>query len=300
MEDEHGGARAAGIEQGIEAGLEAVEIRREEGGVLGENGLLHPAQGRPGIEPEVIDQASPALGVRVEGLSLAAGSIQHQHEQRPAPLPVGPLGGKLPGVSHHLGRPTRVELARQELLLQPFDQLLEPGRDDPGFGQILEIDQRSPTTERQRRAEGGSRRLWVMAVGGATSLVRQSLDLTDIGRRLEHVAIVRRVDRQSEPAEAEDVRGDRVPSSRRRVVAPGRDLELGGIHRPAGIHRQSGEDAPLERPTGGDFDRAVPNDQWTEDANLHLVTLVERSREPARADPEPAGPVEPARATSAG
>ena len=66
----------------------------------------------------------------------------------------------------------------------------------------------------------------------------------------------------------------------RRVIAPQRDLELRRIDGPAGIHRQPGQDAPLERPAGSDLGGAIPDEQRTEDAHLHPETLAEQAGRP--------------------
>jgi hypothetical protein len=98
---------------------------RIEDRVLGEHRLLHPPEPNARVQAEVIEQPAATLGVGVEGLGLAAGSIESKHQQLPAPLSIRLLCRQLTGLGDQLGRPAMVELQGEQFLPEPLDQLFE-------------------------------------------------------------------------------------------------------------------------------------------------------------------------------
>jgi hypothetical protein len=253
---------------------------RVEDRVLAEDRLLHPAERAAGVEAQVVEQSPAALGVGIERFRLAPGAVQDQHQQGPAPLAIGLLSRQLAGSCDELRRPAAIELDHQQFFPQALDQLLEPRGDNPGFGQVLEIGQGPSAAEGEGRPQG---RLGGRPIAPAERLpaVRgQALQGLDVGRRPEDVAIVGGLDRQAQPAQAEDMRRDRVPGGEWRLVAPHGCLELRRVDRPAAVHRQPGQDPALEGPAGSDLSRAVPDEQRTENADLHRETLAERPGPP--------------------
>jgi hypothetical protein len=79
--------------------------RADRDWVLGEHRLLHPPEPNARVQAEVIEQPPATLGVGVESLGLAAGSIESEHQQLPAPLSIRLLCRQLTGLGDQLGRP---------------------------------------------------------------------------------------------------------------------------------------------------------------------------------------------------
>ena len=64
-------------------------MRHLEQRVLLEDRLLESAQLAARLHTKEADELAPCLLIRIERLSLSAGSVQREHEQRPRPLPQG-------------------------------------------------------------------------------------------------------------------------------------------------------------------------------------------------------------------
>ena len=122
-----------------------------EGDVLGEDRLLHPAEACPRVEPEVVEQAPPALGVGVERLGLTARTVQGEHQQLPPSLAVWVVGDEAACVRDDLGRGARVDRERQAILAKAVDQLLDTCGRDRRLREVLEVGERSTADE----PEGG-------------------------------------------------------------------------------------------------------------------------------------------------
>ena len=131
--------------------------RRVQGRVLGQDGLLHPPQAGPRLDAQVVHEAPATFGIDIERFRLAAGPVEGQHEQLPAPLAIGLLGGQTASHRHGIGVAAEVELEGQEVFPQPGHELLDAGRLDLPGEDRLQVGRQAATPQVERLAEEAGR-----------------------------------------------------------------------------------------------------------------------------------------------
>jgi hypothetical protein len=88
-------------------------VRSSAGGparVLGQDGRLQPAQLRPRVDAQLLDQDRPGPLVGQQGIGLPTGPVQGQHELGPQPLPQRLLADQPFELGHQLPVPAQPQL----------------------------------------------------------------------------------------------------------------------------------------------------------------------------------------------
>ncbi len=192
--------------------------------ILREHRLLHALQRRAGLHAELLDEERTRLGVHVECLRLAAGAIERKHQQLPAMLAIRLLADQLAGGCDEVVRALDEQLRAKEELSRSLDDLLEAAGFDLTLGDVVELRQGTPSAELQRVAKHRNRGGRV----GRRDIPRdaeQPLELSDVGGRVEAVAVRRSRYLDTESTESQHVGGDGVPRRGRGVLPPGSGLE---------------------------------------------------------------------------
>ena len=255
--------------------------------LVAQHGLLQPAQVRARLEPELVDQRPPRVGVGLERLGLPAAAVQREHQLRAEPLPQRVARDQRAQLRDQLGVTTEREVGVDAQLERLEPLLLE--RLDGGDGELLvgEVGERAapPLAERCAQRPGGLPRAAGRQVVAA--LRAQRLEARDVGAprgRAHAIAGRDGLDdgvRLEQPAQARDVllqRGARVGG---RVVAPQlvdqrvRRHDLAGPQQEQREHAALAHAAQMERPAVvADLERAEEKEVETA---LHAATLPGRA-----------------------
>ena len=130
-------------------GLRGTAGRRAQRGVLREDLLLQLLQRRAGLDAELVDELAAALLEDIERLGLTPGSIQGEHQLRPAALAVRLDPNERLELGDHLGVPPELQLDLHPLLERLRAQLLEPRDLGLGEGVVGQLGERCPAPERE-------------------------------------------------------------------------------------------------------------------------------------------------------
>ena len=113
----------------------------------------------PRLQPELVDKSIACSPENVEGVGVASGPVQGEHQVAEQPLPGRLLGHEPLKLGHELGPPTDHEFRLDARLHCPKPKLLKPPRLDAGQRLVEQIDpcRSAPQPERlgQRRPSSG-------------------------------------------------------------------------------------------------------------------------------------------------
>ena len=103
--------------------------RRSDGerGVLAQDRPLELTELRTRLDPELVDQDSARLPVRLERLRLATGAVQSEDQLAPQPLAQRMAGNEILELGHELGMATELQVGVDPLLERGQPDLLETG-----------------------------------------------------------------------------------------------------------------------------------------------------------------------------
>ena len=155
----------------------ALEIER---GILLQDRRLELPQPPARLDPELLDQRATRSSVRIQGLGLAPGPVEGEHE-----LLAGALAKRLRGderlkLADELGMSPAVEVGLDAILEDRESELLE-ARDLP-LGEVGEGDlrERRATPERERLPQLARRRGWIAGGKRLAPLRCQALEETEV------------------------------------------------------------------------------------------------------------------------
>jgi hypothetical protein len=108
---------------------------------LGEDGRVDPAQLRPRVDAQLLDQDRPGPLVGQQRIRLSARAVQGQHELGPQPLPQRLLPDQALQLGHQLTVPSQPQVSLDPILHRAQAQLGQPvglGRRDVAVSELLE------------------------------------------------------------------------------------------------------------------------------------------------------------------
>ena len=147
--------------RGFESRTRAVE---RECGVLPQDRRLELAELRARLEAEIIGERAASGLVRTQGVGLASGAVQAQHELCPKTLSVGVLGDECLKLGDERCIAAEREVGVDLLVENVEQQLLQPGDGLGGEGLGREVGERSVAPELERLAQ--QRRPALLVAGG--------------------------------------------------------------------------------------------------------------------------------------
>lgn len=244
-----------------------------------EDAVLEFAQAGARVHAQLVGEQAPGVRVHGQGLRLAAGAVQREHQQLAEAFTerVGRgEGGQLAdGLRVAALLQVHVEAGFEELeppLLQPDPLSLRVGPRESG--QRLAVPQRERPAQQVPRTAQVTRRLRLLR------LVRQVVHLGHVQRALGQppYGISARladqhpgVQRLAQPGRVRPHRGQRL---RRRVVTPQRVDQLTGGRRAALAQQQRGQQGALLRRARVQRNRAPPGTYRTEHAEAQRGRLL--------------------------
>jgi hypothetical protein len=257
---------------------------RAQLGILHEDPALQLAKLRPGLEPQVLDQARAPGAKSGQRVGLAAGPVERKHE-----LPERALAERV--LSHErlqLGHEGTVAPERQlgvdPLLDGEQPPLLEPFGLASGEPQVCEVGERGSAPERERGSQRSLRGLGVAARERLVPLFEQPLEpvrvklagvhLQDVSRRAAREAPV-----AEQLAQARDVVVQRVVDGRRRPLAPQAVDHPVARHHLVGPQHEHGQQRALLGSAQRELAAVPPHDQRTQDTEIHLMTQSRSARQ---------------------
>ena len=132
--------------------------------ILGEDGRVQPAQLRPRVDAELLDQDRPGPLVGQQRIGLPARAVQRQHQLGPQPLPQRMVADQPLQLGHQLPMPTHPQVGLEAILQGDQPQLGQPvglGHRDVSVQELLEcLPPPQPQGLAQQRPCG-----WGRAVG---------------------------------------------------------------------------------------------------------------------------------------
>jgi hypothetical protein len=114
---------------------------RYERGILRQHGCQHRAQLGSGLNPDLVDEVTASLRVRLERFHLPAIGVQRLDQQHSQPLPQRVFLDQRTKFSNHRRRQARVEILGQAKLQHREPFLLQPDCDGPRPGLLGPLGQ---------------------------------------------------------------------------------------------------------------------------------------------------------------
>ena len=243
--------------------------------------LLERLQLGGGLEAELRHERLTGIGVRLEGLGLAAGSVQREHQQCPEALTERMCTHERRQLTHELRVASAGEICVDPGLEHREALVLELARGRRRERLVREVGERRSTPELERGAQCPRGRIGRRGLELALALLRQALEALEIdllGLDVERV-----------PGRARDEQGvrlERLPEARhvllqRRLGVGGRSVAPELVDEPIARERLSAvqdeqrEDALLPRSAECEDALALEHLEWAENAE------VERARQGA-------------------
>ena len=147
-------------------------------GVVREDHRFQPAQLRPRLEAELVDQEPPSLAHRLERVGLPARAVEREHQPPAQALPQRVLGHQGAQLADQIAGLAVFEIGGQSFLGRFQAQLLEPL--DLGLREVVEpvVGERRSAPQRERLDELAAAHQRLEAVG----VERRALDLQRVAR----------------------------------------------------------------------------------------------------------------------
>ena len=253
--------------------------------ILGQYPGLQFAQGRPGVDAQLADQAIADFGVGAQGVGLPPGPVEREDEQLPQPLAqrVLPavrlqLAGELPVAAQHQVRSGPGFDRHQGQLVQ-----LRPlGVSEAGVG---ELGQRLAPPQAKRLAQRGRRLRHLARLRQAPSLRHQLLEADDIdliGTDRKGIAGFGGDDRARPEGTAQlaDLGLQGVSRLRRQPVTPQRVDQPVGTDRLAAMQRQQSQQGPLLGAADSERHTPVRRLELAEQPHIHCLHPTALTRPP--------------------
>ena len=178
----------------------------------------------PRLQPELVDESIACSPKHVEGVGLASGPVQREHQVAAQALPERLLCHEPLELGHELCPPTAHEFRLDARLHRPKPKLLKPPRLDAGQRLVEQIDPRRPTPQRERLGQRRPRSGVIAGLGCAIGGPDQPLEPIDVE--------LARLDREQVAAGARGAAGRgraAFAAGRRRHRAIRRRLEAGAL-----------------------------------------------------------------------
>jgi hypothetical protein len=208
-----------------------------------EDAPVHVLKGGPRIDAELLAEHVPHVTERGEGVGLAAGPVQREHQQLGQPLPHRMVGDQALQFARRRLMPAQLDVQRQPLLERGHLQSGQPG--PLGLGVAAgKTGQRHPLPQPQRvpQEAGGPGRVAVPRRLGLLGPLQEQVQV-ELGRpQRQGVAVTRRFDHvlhaavfraAQAPAQPRDIGAHRADRGRGRVVRPQRGDQPGQRDLPA-------------------------------------------------------------------
>ncbi len=247
---------------------------RPQGRVVAEDGPLQLAQGWGRLQAELLQQQLPDLAVGLQGVGLAAGAVQGEHQLAAEPLAQRLLGDQALELADQLGPGAEGQVGLDPLLHADQPQLLQPG--DLGLGErlVAEVGQGRPPPQGQRLGQGvgglgGGPVGQGLATLGEQALEPAQVDLVGDGPEQVPGRPGDQPPLGQGPAQPRHGRLEGVGRPRGRVLAPQLHQHALAGHDLVGVQDQQGEHGPLAGSPVRDRPPAVRQLQRTQEANLH-------------------------------
>ena len=133
-----------------------------------------------GLDPQLLDERSAGVGVRLEGIRLAPASVEREHELAPQPLAKRMARDQLSQLGGELRTPSPVEVRRHPVLEHRQPQLLQAGDLPLGEALVREVGEgrAAPHLERLSQLRRGA----VAVAGGErlAPLCRGALEAVEV------------------------------------------------------------------------------------------------------------------------
>ena len=243
--------------------------------VLLENGALEPLQLGARLDAELVHERLARPRELGQGVRLAAGAVEREHQLRPRPLAQRLRLDESLQLGDHLGVPAELEIEVDPVLQRRQPQLLQP---EP-------VELRLAAPERERRTEPlgalrGRERLGL----GAQLLEPGQVEIG--GGDLDHVAGAPPLDHvvPERLPQLRDVDLERVLRRLRRLVAPERVRQAVDRDDVVRVQQQRRQQRARLRPADGHRPAVVIDLQRAQDPELHRRAFVPRFRVARRAD----------------
>ena len=220
--------------------------------IVVEDLLLQLAQGRAGVDPQLLDQLTPEVGIGPQGVGLTAGSVEAEHQQAPQRLPERVLPGQLGGLGDHEVVAADLQGGDQAILGRGQAQALEPSPlphrevavDAVEGSALIGLEHHAQAVDPISGGDGGP---------GHPQLPLETMDVDRLDRELQGVAEVVSDDAVGSQLSAQppDVLLHALGRAPGRRLAPEAVDELIDRDPAAGVDGERGEHGPLERWSAG-------------------------------------------------
>ena len=137
-----------------QGGHRAWARRGLEGRILVEDRLLELLELGAGLEPELLVEGAAGIPVTLEGLGLAAGTVEGEHQLTAQPLACRMLCDQDVELTDQGAMAAERQVGLDSVFERVQAQLLEPADLVLGEGLVGEVRQRRPTPETQRLPQG--------------------------------------------------------------------------------------------------------------------------------------------------
>ena len=208
----------------------------------------------PRLQPELVDESIACSPKHVEGVGLAPGPVQREHQVASQALPERLLCHEPLELGHELCPPTAHEFRLDARLHRPKPKLLKPPRLDAGQRLVEQIDPRQPTPQRERLAQCRPRGSVIAGLGCPIGGPDQPLEPIDVELpRLDREQVAAGLAEQPVGAELlsqpVDVGIERFGDAWRRVLSPQRLDQLAARNDPVCVQQQHRQQRPLLAPS---------------------------------------------------
>ncbi len=248
---------------------------RLERRILGEDRGLQPAQVGAGLEPELVGQEVPGVGVGAQRFCLPARAVEGEHQLSAQALSEGSASDRGVELGDEVGVAAHRQQGVETILGDRLAQLLPPTRRGDRHRHVDELDQRSVAPQTERAFEAGDGRARPAAGERLPALPRQPFEaervdvvvgnVEEVAGRAGHDPVG--TDRLA------DLEDDHLEGVRRLLQIPlgpqALDQSVGG-RRHSRPQREQGEERALTEPDERDrLTTLVAHVERSEQTDLH-------------------------------
>jgi hypothetical protein len=270
LEQQPGRALDVGEEEAHCPGRPRVGLAKLERRVVVEDLALEPLQGRPRIDPQLFGEQPPALLVSVEGIVLASGAIEGQHQLRAQPFAERVGGNEALELGDELRVTAEHQLHLEPLLRRRQTKLLEPEHVLGGERVVAEVRERVTTKQGESSTQQFGTACGVVL---SVRLVDERLEAADVDAlAVEPEQVSRRscLDRvgSEQLAQSGDVTVQRRVRRLRRRLAPERSDELVARNHVVHVEQEKRQQSAVLRSRRSDHAFASDDLEWAEEAEI--------------------------------
>ena len=208
----------------------------------------------PRLQAELVDESIACSPENVEGVGLASGPVQGEHQVAAQALPERLLCHEPLELGHELGAPTAHEFRLDARLHCPKPKLVKPPRLNAGQRLVEQVDPRRPTPQRerlaQRRPSSGVIARLGCPIGGPDQLLEPiDVELARLDREQVAAGLAEQPARAELLSQPVDVGIERFGDAWRRVLSPQRLDQFTSRNDLVCVQQQHRQQRPLLAPS---------------------------------------------------